>query len=84
MDIEIISTLIGTYGFPIFICIFFIKFLQDYVKKQQEKDEEMVEKFFNYIKEEQSNMKDAINKLEIAIVKLTEQIENKEDKKDDI
>lgn len=61
MDISTITSLIGSIGFPIVMCIM----------------------MFNYMKDEESKLTDAINELKNVITVLTERIE-RIDKKDDV
>lgn len=61
MDISTITSLIGSIGFPIVMCVM----------------------MFNYMKDEESKLTDAINELKNVITILTERIE-RIDKKDDV
>lgn len=61
MDISTITSLIGSIGFPIVMCIM----------------------MFNYMKDEEAKLTDAINELKNVITVLTERIE-RIDKKDDV
>lgn len=61
MDISTITSLIGSIGFPIVMCLM----------------------MFNYMKDEEAKLTDAINELKNVITILTERIE-RIDKKDDV
>lgn len=63
MDVQTITTLVGTLGFPIVACgaLFYL------MMKQDERNHE-----------EMNSLKDALSKLEIAIVKLCEKLDFKE------
>lgn len=65
MDINVISTLIGSIGFPCVMCIMMFKYMQDEQNTHQE---------------ETDTLKDAINELKVAITALTERITNLEKK----
>lgn len=65
MDVNTISTLIGSIGFPCVMCLMMFKYMQD----EQ-----------NTHKQESETLKDAINELKVAITALTERITNLEDK----
>lgn len=65
MDIATLNTLLSNVAFPIAMCIILLVYLK------QENDDH---------KEESNSMKEAINELKIAIVKLTERLDN-DDKK---
>lgn len=59
MDITQISSLIGSLGFPIVMCVL----LFSYMKEQNEQHQE-----------ETNALKDAINELKVAITTLTERL----------
>lgn len=65
MDINTISTLIGSIGFPCVMCLMMFKYMQDEQSTH---------------KQESETLKDAINELKVAITALTERITNLEDK----
>lgn len=65
MDIQNITTLISSVGFPCVMCIMIFK----YMEEEQETH-----------RNESDTLKDAINELKIAITALTERISNLEDK----
>lgn len=65
MDINTISTLIGSIGFPCVMCLMMFKYMED----EQ-----------NTHKQESETLKEAINELKVAITALTERITNLEDK----
>lgn len=60
MDVTQISSLIGSLGFPIVMCIL----LFSYMKEQNEQHQE-----------ETNALKDAINELKVAITTLTERLD---------
>lgn len=61
MDIQAASTLIGSLGFPIVMCLMLFWYM-----KEQLQDH----------KDETNALKDAINELKIAITTLTERIDH--------
>lgn len=65
MDIGNISSIISSVGFPIVMCIIMFEYLQ----KESENH-----------REETSSLKDAITKLEEAIITLTERMNKGEEK----
>lgn len=60
MEFEAIMSLIGSYAFPIVMCLLMFKYMQDETKSH---------------KEETGLLKDAINKLEVAITSLAARME---------
>lgn len=64
MDINTVSTLIGSIGFPCVMCLLMFKYMND----EQETH-----------RQESDTLKDAINELKVAITTLTERITNLED-----
>lgn len=65
MDVGNISSIISSVGFPIVMCIIMFEYLQ----KESENH-----------REETASLKDAITKLEVAIVTLTERMNKGEEK----
>lgn len=63
MDTNAISTLIGSVGFPIVMCLMLFWYMREQL---------------NDHKEETNALKDAINELKIAITTLTERLDKNE------
>lgn len=59
MNEQLIVSLIGSLGFPIVMCLMMFKYMEEEQKTHRE---------------ESNSLRDAVNKLEIAITKLTERL----------
>ena len=71
MDVNAITTLIGSFGFPIVACIG----MAWYVKYQTDQNKKEVENMRKEHKEEVQKMTEAINNNTIAMQKLVDKIE---------
>ena len=71
MDVNAITTLIGSFGFPIVACIG----MAWYVKYQTDQNKKEVENMRREHKEEVQKMTEAINNNTVAMQKLVDKIE---------
>lgn len=84
MDINEIVNIISSLGFPIFISLFFIKYSEEKDAKHDEQQNQLIQQFFNYIKDDQKKATEAMNELKEAIIELKEGLKRKDEKDNDI